>query len=468
MSLISEALRSIPDNGHAPTQPDPHTASIAIHPNRTPLMISGVISVAIAGFAWVYGPSPATAGAPPMATAVAQSLGAFEPKETHGGISRSIAQPETPAPNTDAPVRLTAEAAEPDILDALPELPVQRKLLSWDTATSGQINTLSLEFNAAISAQALITKEGSTTTVSVRLPQLHGVSAQGILEAPGLRSSHFSPGLDEWIWTLKLDHAQDIRVGTDRADEGRLLLRYRHKPQIAHAQTPASTPLPPDSARLTMTRELDQPQPAATSHKAASSPRKAAVSRHHSALRQAARHAREGDNASAVTILLKAQEQDPAWNAAAAQLLTRLLMIQKRHEEAMETMYRNIERFPDATPLRQSLAQQLLYRGLPGRSIEILGAHRPDLNLEPDYYATLAQAYFRHGQHDRAAALYARLLKIREDDSVLWAGLGVTHEARNDLASAQAAYRQAIQTATTNPRLQQQLRTQLQRLENRS
>ncbi|MBI3562852.1 MAG: tetratricopeptide repeat protein [Gammaproteobacteria bacterium] len=125
------------------------------------------------------------------------------------------------------------------------------------------------------------------------------------------------------------------------------------------------------------------------------------------------------------------------------ELLTGLYIKSGRWIEAETVLARGTQVSPHYLPFFKLRARALLQLNRDSQAIAVLKEHAPAIEVDPDHYALLAALYQRQHQHTEAVSLYTRLLALRPKAGVWWVGLGISLEALQENAKAQAAYQQA-------------------------
>jgi MSHA biogenesis protein MshN len=159
--------------------------------------------------------------------------------------------------------------------------------------------------------------------------------------------------------------------------------------------------------------------------------------------REALDLAQAGDEPAAVTALLRALDLDPACHAA-RESLAALLFQGGEASAALALLAEGLELAPAEPTLAKLAARIHVERGELGEAVALLERAAPPLRQDPEYHAFRAALYQRLGQPDRAASLYAAVLRLRPQHALWWMGFGISLEDTRRLAEAQQAYRAAM------------------------
>jgi len=77
------------------------------------------------------------------------------------------------------------------------------------------------------------------------------------------------------------------------------------------------------------------------------------------------------------------------------------------------------------------------------RAISVLLRNPPAIGVDADYHALLAALYQKNKQHQQAATVYSKLLKLRDTNGVWWLGMAISLEALGNKSQAMLAYDKA-------------------------
>lgn len=102
--------------------------------------------------------------------------------------------------------------------------------------------------------------------------------------------------------------------------------------------------------------------------------------------------------------------------------------------------------------------QMILYKaeifsqqGLYPKALALMEQLTPDVNVHPEYYATLAAIYEAMGRTNEAGSLYQSLIKLDPHNGQYWLGYAIALENKQSLHQAISAYKQASQCENMNP-----------------
>ena len=115
-----------------------------------------------------------------------------------------------------------------------------------------------------------------------------------------------------------------------------------------------------------------------------------------------------------------------------------------RIQEARSELEAAIALDPKRASLATRLARIQVEAGELGRAIGVLEREPPTLAEDPEYHAFLAALYQRSGDNDRAARLYAAVLRHRPGHAHWWMGLGISLENQGRDREARRVYETAL------------------------
>jgi Tfp pilus assembly protein PilF len=132
--------------------------------------------------------------------------------------------------------------------------------------------------------------------------------------------------------------------------------------------------------------------------------------------------------------------EGPAGFAPARMELARLLIEERRLDEAARLLDDGLALAPADSALAQLRARLLLQDGALDRAAAVLRTAPPRLAEAPDHHALLAAIEQRRGRDDAAADLYRQLLALQPDAGQWHVGLGISLERLGARESAVDAY----------------------------
>jgi len=124
--------------------------------------------------------------------------------------------------------------------------------------------------------------------------------------------------------------------------------------------------------------------------------------------------------------------------------LAALLMHTGRHEEAQGLLRAGRALLPRHYAFVQLLARTHIGRGEDQVALDLLQQARGIAGHDPEYWAFVATAHQRLQQHQEAVQNYRAAVRLQPSAARAWIGMGISLEALKDTASAQTAYRTAL------------------------
>ena len=124
--------------------------------------------------------------------------------------------------------------------------------------------------------------------------------------------------------------------------------------------------------------------------------------------------------------------------------LAALLMHTGRGEEAQALLRAGRAVLPRHYPFVQLLARAHIARGEDQAALDLLQQARSIAGHDPEYWAFVATAHQRLQQHQEAVQNYRAAVRLQPAAARAWIGMGISLEALKDTASAQTAYRTAL------------------------
>jgi len=116
----------------------------------------------------------------------------------------------------------------------------------------------------------------------------------------------------------------------------------------------------------------------------------------------------------------------------------------RRFAEAIELFSRSIEIAPDYEYAHYDLARAYLANGEPDRALTILQRQTAEHPDDADAWASSGTAFLLLQRFDDAIVAFNHSLRLRARDAGSWYNLGLAHEMRGNLDTAERAYRQAL------------------------
>ena len=124
-------------------------------------------------------------------------------------------------------------------------------------------------------------------------------------------------------------------------------------------------------------------------------------------------------------------------------LLVKVLLAQGDSKAAKKVLSTGLKHVAGNTVFIKQYAKLLIEDGQADRALHYLKQARPDVTVEPDYYALMAAILQRQENYTEAARLYLRLVQIDPTNSIWWMGLGISYEGYGRANDALQAYKRA-------------------------
>lgn len=173
-----------------------------------------------------------------------------------------------------------------------------------------------------------------------------------------------------------------------------------------------------------------------------------------------------GALSAATNLLWEIIQSAPDYMPARVALI-QLLIDTPRHNVAAALINNGLLQSADNVVLLSLKARLLMHERHPQQALALLEAHSPNIYNNPDYYALMAYLDATLNRPNMAAALYQQLLTVDRNNAAWWLGLGVCLRRLHKDNQAITAFRQALQTMTSesDPNSRAYARVQLQALE---
>ena len=159
-----------------------------------------------------------------------------------------------------------------------------------------------------------------------------------------------------------------------------------------------------------------------------------------------------GRGAEAYDALQAALKHDPA-HVQARQALLRLLLEQRKFDDAMGVLRDGLDGQPAQSGWAISLARLQLERGDIAAADQTLARSQAYAEGSADYAGFQGHLKSRLGAHRQAAAHYLRATRLAANEGRWWLGLGLALEADGRAGEAKDALRRALATATLSGEL---------------
>jgi MSHA biogenesis protein MshN len=137
----------------------------------------------------------------------------------------------------------------------------------------------------------------------------------------------------------------------------------------------------------------------------------------------------------------------------ARQGLVGLLVDARRYGEAERVLQDGLALAPAQLGFAMTLAHLQMDRGDGAQAIATLKKGLDNAQGNAEYVAFLAALLQRQGRHDEAIDQFQAALRAKPAAGVWWLGLGISLQATNHAAEAQAAYSRARSTNSLSPEL---------------
>lgn len=163
--------------------------------------------------------------------------------------------------------------------------------------------------------------------------------------------------------------------------------------------------------------------------------------------RKAIALANGGRVAEATDLLLDTLRQDGS-HSAARQLLVKLLIEQRKTDEAMALLHEGLEIQPAQIAWATTLARMQVDRGKLDAAWKTLEHSLAQGSASADYLGFCGHVLYRLGRQREAVAHYQSALKLAPGEGRWWVGLGLAQEADNHLPEAHDAFLRARASAS--------------------
>jgi len=145
---------------------------------------------------------------------------------------------------------------------------------------------------------------------------------------------------------------------------------------------------------------------------------------------------------------LRAALRQDAAHVAARQALVRVLLEQRKGDEAMQLLQEGLDQQPAQLNWAMSLARLQLERGDLGAAERTLARSAAHAGKNADYAGFHGHLHYRLGHAREAAAAYQTAIRFAPGEGRWWFGLAVALEGDGRAGEARDAYRQALNTGT--------------------
>lgn len=223
-------------------------------------------------------------------------------------------------------------------------------------------------------------------------------------------------------------------------------------------------PVRPVKSSLPVPPRLDPVRPAPANAAAYGGRDMTAAQRAENEYRRGLDDLQEGRTAEAFKRLEQTLSFDPR-HQGARETLIRLLLENKRQEEAVQQMVLGLELDARQPALAMMLARLQVEQG--GPALDTLMRTLPSALGNADYQAFLAAVLQRAQRHRDAIEHYQQAVEIAAQNGVWWMGLGISLQAEQRLPEAREAFERARVSASLAPELQVFVERKLQQLGHR-
>lgn len=152
--------------------------------------------------------------------------------------------------------------------------------------------------------------------------------------------------------------------------------------------------------------------------------------------------ANQGDFAMAIDLADKALSENPAYHDARKIYI--LAAFQTGQDNiAIKALEEGLRLAPEYSPFVKIKARLLIQENRAQEALAMLDKIKPEVDKDPEHYAFIAALYQDLGQYDQAVQLYNQLLAIQPYNSVWWAGLAVSIDAKGHAKEALIAFEKA-------------------------
>jgi len=153
----------------------------------------------------------------------------------------------------------------------------------------------------------------------------------------------------------------------------------------------------------------------------------------------------QGEVERATALFVKTLKEYPP-HLKATEALVGVYSNQQNWGKAVETLKSGIDANKKNVSLTMWLAQIYLQQGRMPDALDLLKNNEKHAKGNGEYFALLAVIYQNLEQYDLALSSYQKALNVDNSSSRWWFGMAVVLELQNNLADAQVAYTQALNT----------------------
>ncbi len=220
---------------------------------------------------------------------------------------------------------------------------------------------------------------------------------------------------------------------------------------------PEPDPLPVEPAETNMAAvaEITEPAPAPPEAQSVSDPeaasstptisiQRAGDEAERSGIDSARRAIARGHHQQAERGLRQLLEEQPDHDEARG-LLASDLVRRNRLSAAIDLLEQGLGGGREPARFAYRLGRILIEQGQVEQARNVLEAHAPPPERDPDFQQLLAAAHRQAGDHVAAEAAYRRLTEIAPQRAAAWVGLGVSLEALDRVSDARGAYAQLLE-----------------------
>lgn len=206
------------------------------------------------------------------------------------------------------------------------------------------------------------------------------------------------------------------------------------------------TPSPLPAAASVAAPAVEAPRPAQIERQPVlATPRERADAEY----RQALAAQGQGRNGEAQELLRAALRHEAAYSPA-RQALLRLLLQERRNDEAMAVLAEGLEIQPTQLGWAMSLARLLVDKGDQAAAARTLARSWPHASASADYAGFYGHLQYRLGLAKEAVALYQTATRLAPGEGRWWYGLAVALEADGHGGEARDAFRRALASGNLN------------------
>ncbi|MES2771300.1 MAG: tetratricopeptide repeat protein [Pseudomonadota bacterium] len=142
-----------------------------------------------------------------------------------------------------------------------------------------------------------------------------------------------------------------------------------------------------------------------------------------------------------------------ATHSAARQLLFKLLIDERRIDEAIELLQRGLQILPMQTAWAMSLGRLQVERGELSAALQTLQRSLPAALNNSDYQGFIGHVLQRLGRNKEAIESYQAATRLAPSEGRWWLGLGLALESEGRLAEAKEAFLRAESSPVLSPEL---------------